>query len=90
MNSEIFPLDDTVTRVADKFIEMGILKKESLEDCRHLAFALLHDCDYLVSWNFKHIVNVKTQHGVMVISALEGRAEVKICVPTFLVEGEDY
>jgi hypothetical protein len=90
MNPEILELDNVVTRVADKFIELGILKEESLEDCQHLAFALLSDCDYIVSWNFKHIVNVKTQKGVRVISALEDKAEVKICVPTFLVEGDEH
>jgi hypothetical protein len=30
---------------------------------------------------------VKTQKGVRIISALEDKDEVKICVPTFLVEG---
>jgi len=78
-----------VARVADKFIEIGILKEKSLEDCQHLAFALLNECDYLVSWNFKHIVNLNTQKGVRIIATLEDKAEVKICVPTFLVEGDD-
>jgi len=90
MKPEILQLDDVVARVADKFIEMGILKDDSLEDCQHLAFAVLNECDYIVSWNFKHIVNVNTQKGVRVISALEDKAEVKICVPTFLVEGVEY
>jgi len=89
MNLEILKLNDDVTAVANKFIDMGILKNDSVEDCRHLAFALLHDCDYLVSWNFKHIVNVKTQRGVRIIAALEDKSEVKICAPTFLVAGDD-
>ena len=89
MKPEILELDDVVARVADKFIEMGVLKDENLEDCQHLAFALLNECDYIVSWNFRHIVNVKTQKGVRVISALEDKVEVRICVPTFLVEGDD-
>jgi predicted nucleic acid-binding protein len=89
MNPEILDLTDEVANVADKFIQMSILKEDSLEDCRHLAFALLCDCDYLVSWNFKHIVNVKTQRGVRAISALEDKHEVKICIPTFLVEGDE-
>jgi len=34
-------------------------------------------------------VNVKTQRGVRIIAALEDKAEVKICAPTFLVAGDD-
>jgi predicted nucleic acid-binding protein len=90
MNPEILELNDVVKSVANKFIEMKILTEEDLQDCRHLAFALLYDCDYIVSWNFRHIVNVKTQKGVRIIAALEDKDEVKICVPSFLLEGDDY
>jgi hypothetical protein len=62
---------------------MKILTEEDLQDCRHLAFALLSECDYIVSWNFRHIVNVKTQKDVRVIAALEDKAEAKMCSDMF-------
>jgi hypothetical protein len=37
------------------------LKQKSLSDCWHIANAIVSGCDAIVSWNFKHIVNMKTQ-----------------------------
>jgi hypothetical protein len=49
--------------IAGRFIDLGILKQSSFEDCRHIANAIVSGCDAIVSWNFRHIVNVKTQRG---------------------------
>jgi predicted nucleic acid-binding protein len=43
--------------LAQTFIEKGC-GETSLDDCIHIATATLHKVDMLVSWNFKHIVNV--------------------------------
>lgn len=79
--------DDMVT-LANKFINFGILKEKNLDDCRHIAAALLAGCDIIVSWNFKHIVNTKTIKGTKVISTIEGYKDVIICSPNMLIEGE--
>ena len=46
--------------LAEKMIDFGILKEKSFGDCQHIAAAILGGCDIITSWNFKHIVNVKT------------------------------
>ena len=40
------------------------MKQKSFDDCQHIAAALLAGCVIIISWNFKHIVNVKTVRGV--------------------------
>ena len=77
---------DTVA-LASKFIDFGILREKSFDDCRHIAAALLSGCDLIVSWNFKHIVNTKTIKGTKVIATMEGFKDVIICSPTMLIEG---
>jgi len=32
----------------------------SRDDCRHIAIETITGCKYIVSWNFKHFVNIKT------------------------------
>jgi hypothetical protein len=44
--------------LAFKYIEANVVGKTSLDDCRHIAIATLCKADVLVSWNFKHIVNL--------------------------------
>ncbi|MDE6875628.1 MAG: PIN domain-containing protein, partial [Lachnospiraceae bacterium] len=60
--------DENTVELAEKFIDFGILKKKSFDDCQHIAAAILAGCDIIISWNFKHIVNVKTVRGVKIIT----------------------
>ena len=85
----VIPLNTEIEVVAKQFVDNGILTNKSLDDCRHIACSIVCDCDIIISWNFKHIVNYKTMRGVKLVSALSGYDEVIICTPTILVEGDD-
>lgn len=84
---EVVKTNATTFKLAEKFIDFGILKKKSFDDCTNIAVAIISNCDIIVSWNFKHIVNHKTIQGVKVVTTLEGYKDVIIYSPTFLVEG---
>ena len=81
--------DEDTVELAEKFIDFGILKKKSFDDCRHIATAIMAGCDIITSWNFKHIVNVKTVRGVKTITTLEGYKDLLIYPPSVLLEGDD-
>ena len=81
-NNEIFTL-------ADEFLKQGILKQKSYDDAQHLASAMIYDCDAVISWNFKHMVNIKTINGIKIVSALTGYKDVAIYTPSVLIGGND-
>jgi predicted nucleic acid-binding protein len=85
----IIETDEHTVELAEKFIDFGILKQKSFDDCQHIAAAILAGCDIITSWNFKHIVNVKTVRGVKVITTLEGYKDLLIYPPSVLLESED-
>lgn len=85
----IIETDENTVELAEKFIDFGILKQKSFDDCQHIAAAILAGCDIITSWNFKHIVNVKTVRGVKVITTLEGYKDLLIYPPSALIESED-
>lgn len=74
--------------LAERFIDSGILTKKSLDDCNHIAAAILADCDVIASWNLKHIVNVKTTRGIRAITVLEGYKDILIYPPPSLLEDD--
>ena len=82
-------ITEDVTRVAKKMIEMGILTQKSFDDCQHIGAAVINECDCIISWNFKHIVNVKTIRGVRAITNLEGYKMIEIWNPSVLLESEE-
>ena len=85
----IIETDEDTVELAEKFIDFGILKQKSFDDCQHIAAAILAGCDIITSWNFKHIVNIKTVRGVKVITTLEGYKDLLIYPPSVLIESED-
>ena len=74
--------------IASRFIDLGILREKSFDDCQHIAAAIISECDVIISWNFKHIVNHKTIMGVKAITALEGYNDILIYTPSILIGGE--
>ncbi len=52
-------LDDEAKFLANKYIEEKAVSKKFLFDAQHIAVASINRVDVLVSWNFKHIVNLR-------------------------------
>jgi len=75
--------------VAEIIIAMGILRPKSYDDCVHISSAVISECDYIISWNFKHMVNIKTINGVRAISLLHGYKQIDIIQPTMLIQKGD-
>lgn len=74
--------------IAKQIIELGILKEKSRDDANHIGIAVVNDMDYVVSWNFKHMVNIKTVNGVRAITNLRGYRGIDLVAPTYFL-GEE-
>lgn len=81
-------IDDSMEEVANQIIDMRILTPKSYDDCQHIAAAVMSGCDCIISWNFKHIVNIKTIRGVRAITNLRGYKPIEIINPSVLLESE--
>jgi predicted nucleic acid-binding protein len=82
-------ITEEIAGVANKLIENGTLTPKSFDDCLHIACSLVHDCTCIVSWNFRHIVNMRTVRGVKLVAAQTGYGLVTmICTPSYLMGGE--
>lgn len=80
----LIQISDSVVEIAEQIIEMGILTKKSYDDCQHIAAAIISECDCIISWNFKYIVNIKTIRGVRAITNLKGHKPIEILNPSVL------
>ncbi|MCI9232771.1 PIN domain-containing protein [uncultured Acetatifactor sp.] len=85
----LIQINDKIEEIALQIIEMGILTKKSYDDCQHIAAAIISECDCIISWNFKHIVNIKTIRGVRAITNLKGHKPIEILNPSVLLESEE-
>jgi len=85
---EKIPLTEEAKKLADKYIAENVVGKTSLEDCRHIALATINKVDVLVSWNFKHIVNLERIKGYNGVNLKMGYSIIEIRNPKDLVYGE--
>ena len=80
---------EEATQLASEYLRNDVLKEKSLADCFHIAYAVTSNCDVIVSWNFKHLVNYTTIKKVKVVNAILHYKEISIMSPTMLIEGVD-
>ncbi|MDR0868154.1 MAG: PIN domain nuclease [Planctomycetota bacterium] len=87
---EFIEVGGEMVKIAEQLVDLRILKQKSFDDCRHIAAAIVANCDAICSWNFKHIVNPKTMSGVKAVTALNGCRDLLIYTPASLVKGDEY
>jgi hypothetical protein len=56
-----------------------------MADAMHVALASIHKIDYLVTWNFGHLANVRKQARIRLFNTTAGFFSPVIVTPEFLV-----
>jgi len=82
-------LSEEAVNLADTYISEKVVRKTSREDCFHIALATIHKADILVSWNFKHIVNVFRIRGYNAVNLKLGYAQIDIRSPKDIINYEE-
>ena len=81
-------LSDEAKLLAETYINEKALGKASLNDAYHIALASINRLDCLVSWNFKHIVNIRRIRAFNSVNIKEGYRELEIRSPMEVVIDE--
>lgn len=81
-------LDSTTEaeNLADRYILEKVVGQTSRADCLHIAMATLNNADILISWNFKHIVNVHRIRGYNSVNYRQGYKMLEIRSPREILE----
>jgi predicted nucleic acid-binding protein len=86
---EIVPVNDDAINLARKYIEEKVVGETSFDDCVHIALATIHKVDILVSWNFKHIVNIYRIRGYNSVNLGCGYQTLEIRSPKDIISYEN-
>lgn len=76
-------------KLAQTYVDEKVVGETSLDDCVHIATATLNKVDMLVSWNFRHIVNVYRIRGYNSINLRLGHGTLEIHSPKEIVNNEN-
>lgn len=86
---ERIKLSKEAADLADEYIAASVVGKTSRADCQHIAMATIVHADVLVSWNFKHIVNLDKIRGYNGINYQLGYNMIEIRTPKEVINYED-
>ena len=87
--SEFLETTDEIIDLAAEYISEKVVGRTSYADCLHIALATIHKADYLISWNFKHIVNVDRIRGYNSINLKNGYKQLEIRSPRDFIKYDD-
>lgn len=83
----LLDLNQSVLNLAERFLEHSSLPAKADVDAIHIAAATVHNMDYLLTWNCKHIANAQIQRKLAEISRDSGYELPLLCTPYELFGG---
>ena len=86
---EVVSVNDEAIDLARKYIDEKVVGETSFDDCIHIALATIHKVDILVSWNFKHIVNIYRIRGYNSVNLSCGYQTLEIRSPKDIISYEN-
>lgn len=87
--TEFIDASDAAVDLATQHITEKVVGQTSFDDSLHIALATINRADFLLSWNFKHIVNIQRIQGYNSINIKNGYKQLEIRSPRDFMTYED-
>jgi hypothetical protein len=80
--------NQAIIEIAEALMRNASLPANAVGDALHIAFALEHRCDYLLTWNYRHLANGNIQRAVQRTLSTHSKLP-SICTPEDLMTQSD-
>ena len=78
---ELIHHDEESEVLAEEYLRLEVVPRRMLADAQHIAVATIANMDVLVSWNFRHIVNLDRIRGFNAVNLRLGCPMLEIRSP---------
>ncbi|HEX4084543.1 MAG TPA: hypothetical protein VHY22_06530 [Chthoniobacteraceae bacterium] len=82
-------LTEDAIDLAQAYLGASVVPPAYADDARHVAIAVVHGINVVVSWNFKHLVNLRRATAFNSVNLLQGYPPVSIVSPLELVYDDE-
>ena len=72
-------------RLTEAILADGAIPVRAVRDAAHVAVAAVHDVDYLLTWNCRHLANAQIMRRMSVVCNFQGISMPVICTPEELM-----
>lgn len=84
----ILPVSGEILRLAEDLIAKGPIPRKAADDAAHIAIATVYGCEYLLTWNCRHIANAEMHRAIRRVVEEYGYEVPNLCTPEELM-GEE-
>lgn len=84
----LLPIESAIADIVESYVQHRLMPADPTGDALHLAIASYHKCDFLVTWNCRHLANANKFGHLRRINALLGLF-VPLVTPLELRGGKD-
>lgn len=79
-------LNDAVAEAVDAYISHMVMPNDPKGDALHLAAASFHRCDFLVTWNCRHLANANKFGHIRRVNGILGLGNPALVTPLELLQ----
>lgn len=83
----LLPIEPAISEIVETYIEHRVMPADPGGDAMHLALASHHKCDFLVTWNCRHLANANKFGHIRRVNTLLGLYVPALVTPLELLGG---
>ena len=85
----LLPVESAITEIVQVYITHKLMPTDPGGDALHLALASYHKCDFLVTWNCRHLANANKFGHIRRVNTMLGLFSPALVTPLELLGGSD-
>jgi hypothetical protein len=85
----VLALTEGIMKLAESLVAEGPIPPKAAGDALHIAIATSYACEYLLTWNCRHIANAEIQRMARLVVRRHGFELPTICTPEELMGEEE-
>ncbi len=83
------PVEPAISDIVQAYIQHKVMPNNPVGDALHLALASYHKCDFLLTWNCKHLANANKFHHIRRVNIILGLYVPLLITPLELLGDEE-
>jgi hypothetical protein len=83
----LLPIEEAVTEIVQAYIQHQVMPADPVGDALHLALTSYHKCDFLLTWNCRHLANANKFGHIRRVNTLLGLYVPLLVTPLELLGG---
>lgn len=85
---DLLPIVEEIEEIVTVYISHSLMPKDAVGDALHLAIASFYGCEYLLTWNCKHLANANKYRHIRRINVMLDMVTPNLVTPLELLHGD--